>query len=964
MRKESKLKKVVVCTAYLLLTIVGILSIFILISMTSNKVNDSIVRAQDSDMYFRNVNPRFLVDFVNNEYVRFETVSSFSNPFENEKQGIWERIKYVFGLRQEKKGIQISLIEVSYDTDLSKRFEERDINIPEYSLSKSFELMTSGREIGSENESTISKDTIISREIYKGVDLEYQIIKGKGLKEEIVLNELPEYKANCEEAECSLPVNRFVFKLDLDEGLTIRRSIDGNEEYPTGTFYIADKDGNYFAHFLPEFAVDGVGYKTSNVVSNILLSDSGEYIYEIILDPEWLLSDERVFPIRIDPSIIHDSDIVFNQGTYDRIQLDPAMTISLKSDEFKSGTYTSSIVDVGENKNFQSISWQGFAQATGSGEMPFSTLGLIYEENFNDILSDKKKWGAGSLQLAMGESKSTEIVSNESDYVTLEFWSYKRNLNSEQSIFSSNLGNLKISENKYLFEDVQGIQYESNIKVKYNTWQYVSLVFNISNSRVTLYIDELEYLADIGYSDQLTLNTLTYEGVGYIDTIRVYERLLARNELLSNSQYSNIYLQYMSSFDGLEWGEWYTKSKYVPTPEVGEKYIDIVSNEENIGNFDILSLEFLSDTSKDITLGTTKFSNGVDQEDILRLNQTEGSIEAVGEVKYLDLLITPESIQNSCILSLGGLEVYSLDTGKINVSFDGTILSMDDMYMLNEQNHIAVSLLENGSIIYLNGNILRSNSPYTVTPSQYSLGNGCSNSLGIFEGQIEEARISTVEKEESEILKYFHLSDRVYTLKPMFKAHLQSDTQILDMNTKTFNISEMIFGAPNHISNLHVGDTIVISEGGYSIEGIVVSLDEDTGFVTVDQWKEGGSIPELGFSTAAVILKWQTEYISTKTFLDTEGVINFVNMKYEDVKNIKNITFFSGLNADDAMSFVESSDRYVRYRFIYMTSKYGVSPYLSSVNIEYDSGGPGMDQIMRHGKWFDEGTQQSFWWVK
>jgi hypothetical protein len=64
------------------------------------------------------------------------------------------------------------------------------------------------------------------------------------------------------------------------------------------------------------------------------------------------------------------------------------------------------------------------------------------------------------------------------------------------------------------------------------------------------------------------------------------------------------------------------------------------------------------------------------------------------------------------------------------------------------------------------------------------------------------------------------------------------------------------------------------------------------------------------------------------------------------------------------MSFEESSDRYIKYRFIYMTSKYGVSPYLSSVNIQYDSGGPGMDQLMRHGKWFDEGTQQPFWWVE
>jgi len=51
-------------------------------------------------------------------------------------------------------------------------------------LNKSIELTKIGREFDSESE--VSKDTVIAKNIYDGVDIQYQIIKGKGLKEEIV----------------------------------------------------------------------------------------------------------------------------------------------------------------------------------------------------------------------------------------------------------------------------------------------------------------------------------------------------------------------------------------------------------------------------------------------------------------------------------------------------------------------------------------------------------------------------------------------------------------------------------------------------------------------------------------------------------------------------------------------------------------------------------------------------------
>ncbi len=626
MKKENIFKKFLICTTYLVLAILCILGIFFLIYHSSSRENDSIVRAQDSSTYLRSINPKFLVDFVNDEYIRFETVSSYSNPFEGKEPSIWEKIRYFLGIKQERKGIQISLIDVSYDTDLSNILEERDINISEFSLNRSFELISSGREIGEESDEAISKDTVISRNIYEGVDIEYQIIKGKGLKEEIVLNEIPKYTSDCSTGECTLPVNRFLFELELDEGLEIRKSMDGNTQYPSGVLYIADKEGNYFAHFLPEFAKDALGTKTSNVVSNISRTDSGRYIFEIILDPEWLLSEERVFPIRIDPSIVHDSKALFNEGIYDKVNLDEALMITL-DEGYSSGAYTSSILDLGSNSKLNGISWDGYSQATGDGELSYSVLGLIFQEGFNDLTSLKSKWGSGALQLdTLTDTKTVNINSNESNYFTLELWSNSRYIQNEQYIFKSNLLNLKVKDMKYVLEDINGTEYITQIPVKYNSWEYLALELDLNGSMTTLYVNELSEEISVVYT-ALTLESITFtRNVGYIDALRVYDRLVPRNELLANSQYSNIYLQYTSSDDGMTWTDWYTTSKYLPVSVVGEKDISLTSTTENFSNFEILSFRYLTQDQQDITLGSSKFVNGIDEVDITRLDQEVGDI--------------------------------------------------------------------------------------------------------------------------------------------------------------------------------------------------------------------------------------------------------------------------------------------------------------------------------------------------
>ena len=64
-------KKVLICIGYITLGIILTFGIFVLIQKSSSKDNSDIVQAYDSNTYFRNTNPNFTVDFLDNEYIRF-----------------------------------------------------------------------------------------------------------------------------------------------------------------------------------------------------------------------------------------------------------------------------------------------------------------------------------------------------------------------------------------------------------------------------------------------------------------------------------------------------------------------------------------------------------------------------------------------------------------------------------------------------------------------------------------------------------------------------------------------------------------------------------------------------------------------------------------------------------------------------------------------------------------------------
>lgn len=950
MKKKSAIKKILSCIGYVLIAIFLLASISILIQKSSSRENGSIVKAQDSDTYFKNSNPKFSVDFVNGEYIRFESIKSYRNPFEETEVNLWEKIKYYLGLEKKKLGLQLTLEEISYDDEISKLTKEQS---KELSLNKTFELIQSGRAIADSGSGAVSKDTVVSRNVYKGVNIEYQIVEGKGLKEEIVLEELPEYSVSCDTGECILPANRYVFKISLDEGLQLKRSITSLPGFPSGTQYITDEKGNYFAHFLPEFAVDAVGNKTSEVYISITNTEKkNEYTYELVLDSKWLLSEERVFPIRIDPSIVHDSSLSFDIGSYERTMQDQTSTVRLG--EFLSGEYTSAILPLGDSAVLDSITWSAFGSATGNGEIPYSNIGLLLEENFNDTLSNVKKWGEGVLELnGSNTSKSFNINSTQSTYFSVEFWVYNRYRSQviEEKIFSSNLVSLIVKDGTYVLLDNQGVEYQLLTKLSYNQWKHIALVLDITDQSLTFYLDGKEEKIPFSYGSSNTLASITLGGqsamYGYIDTLRAYSRLLTSYEVISNTQYANLYLQYRNSSNQNSWSEWKNNLEYLPNFIQEDDNVEILSEEEDFSKYNLLSFQYLSDGSSDIY---------VRSKSVKETNSNNDPIE------YIDFIFTPTSLSNLCLLSVGDLSIYSNSQGAIGVRSGTQEFLSKDSYILNQSNHIAFK----EGYLYVNGNISTSEAlSGSLGTGEYTLAVGCSESFTpATEQEVNNIRLSSFT--DIDVYEMANIQNLKYTYKPAFKANLQSSSTLSSASSKTFSIKE-IGSTTNYIDNLNIEDLIVlqeeISDQKYFVEGEVISVNKDTGHLEVKEWI--GEFPQSGFTEDVNISKWQREYISISNYLDTSKEINSISLLIDSQKSkIKDIKLISGITERDSIFPVDFDNQYLQYRYIFTSKLEGLTSYLSTVNINYTVAGPSMEQIMRHGSWFDNGKKESFWWAK
>ncbi len=300
----------------LFVTIIGVLS---------PKPNDNITPSSNNYL-FENHNPRFNVGFGTKDepdksYVRFEARTDTKNPFDEQESSIWNSLTRAF---TGKKGFEFGLSEIRF-SDTGSKTGQKLVNqigsaieqMEVKDVRTGTEVIEVGRLLGETEENNVSKKTVLNKDVYPGIDVEYQILEGLGVKEEIIIQNIDEYTANCgsNDTECLLPLNEFVFDLKLDEGVSIERYLSITKQEGMPSYYLVDDRDNYIAHFLPTFAVDYVGSKTYAV--DLVINHIEENNYEVVvtMNLDWLFSSDRVFPIRIDPSIVHDTTVEFDTGS-------------------------------------------------------------------------------------------------------------------------------------------------------------------------------------------------------------------------------------------------------------------------------------------------------------------------------------------------------------------------------------------------------------------------------------------------------------------------------------------------------------------------------------------------------------------------------------------------------------------------------------------------------------------------
>ena len=244
-----------------------------------------------------------------------------------------------------------------------------------------------------------------------------------------------------------------------------------------------------------------------------------------------------------------------------------------------------------------------------------------------------------------------------------------------------------------------------------------------------------------------------------------------------------------------------------------------------------------------------------------------------------------------------------------------------------------------------------------------------------FDGKIDELRISDSVRTADEIRQAYEIGRRTHPVTIDFAAKLDSGNLITGSGDTSFTIDATEYGFEDKGDNLYIGDTVIVRENydgtEYIAQGTVTAVTASTGAVTVASWDTNSTFHGSGYTANASVFKWQREYFDIRDSLSTHrNATTRVTLRLTNSHEGKTIWIDDVKSAGPyltdptATSNVTSTDqRYVQYRALFNAYDMNVTPYLSSVTLNY-SEGPSNDLLMRHGKWFSSGTEQGFWWAQ
>ena len=327
--------------------------------------------------------------------------------------------------------------------------------------------------------------------------------------------------------------------------------------------------------------------------------------------------------------------------------------------------------------------------------------------------------------------------------------------------------------------------------------------------------------------------------------------------------------------------------------------------------------------------------------------------------RTVDFWIRPDSATSATrIISYGSWSVNNaFDIAFYTNNKIGVVSHTNNYYSTNgvtldAWNYIALSLDSQVLSIYINGKLdsVHSTSINTVLNSgEWRIGHELSTREGYtpFNGIIDEVRIDNTARTPDEIRQAYEIGRRTHPITINFAASLDSGNLISGTADTSFTINSQTYGAQNKGDNIYVGEKIIVKENydgtEYMAQGTVSGVNVLTGAITVQSWDSGSTAPSGGYTTGAVLFKWQREYwditgpmddqineTTRLTIRQTDGGEGRT-VYLDDFESLDNYLTDPAASGNIASSF----NRYFQYRSIFSTSDTNVSPYLSSASAYY-----------------------------
>ena len=410
----------------------------------------------------------------------------------------------------------------------------KDSNLPTVSFTVNDQNITFSLKNAAPSKPKKKNKTVVFENVADHLNISYQTLPN-GIKEELILTQ---------------PTNTDTFYFTLDyAGLNSPKVIN---HVKAPVFY--DDNGNYLFHFEKPFAYDSTGNRTDDVFLIIELDKStNRYVSKLSVSPYWLSSPDRVYPIYIDPTIIHDESSEFT-GDFNRTKdTGSGSTPSIETfyQELSTDPNTIGLWHMNDT------SGSTVTDSSGRGNHGTATGTTITTGLFNNARS----YNGTSDRVEVGTTLSSANI-------TIEAWVYRTSSTTTMGIVRKNSAYaLSLSGDTIQFAGNPWSFSNTGVGIELNQWIHLAIT---QNGNTAIVYKNGRQIASFAQSGNLASNT-NQTRIGYddnnwwwgglIDEVRISNIARTPEEIWSAAQrrplgtYTSpvIDLTYISSFNSLFW---------------------------------------------------------------------------------------------------------------------------------------------------------------------------------------------------------------------------------------------------------------------------------------------------------------------------------------------------------------------------------------------------------------------------